>query len=49
MQGHFVVKQRYGSFNSVAGDMELEQTIQRSQKSTRGIIGQSRQSEYVIK
>ena len=49
MQGHFVVKQRYGSFNAVAGDMELEQTIQRSQKSTRGIIGQSRQSEYVIK
>ena len=49
MQGHFVVKQRYGSFNAVAGDMELEQTIQRSQKSTRGIIGQSRQSEYVTK
>ena len=27
MQGHFVVKQKYGSFNAVAGDMKLEQTI----------------------
>ena len=49
MQGHFVVKQRYGSFNAVAGYMKLEQTIQRSQKSTGGIIGQTRQSEYVTK
>ena len=49
MQGHFVVKQRYGSFNTVAGDMKLEQTIQQSQKSTGGIIGQTRQSEYVTK
>ena len=38
MQGHFVVKQRYRSFNAVAGDTKLEQTIQRSQKSTGGII-----------
>ena len=29
--------------------MKLEQTIQRSQKSTGGIIGQTRQSEYVTK
>ena len=49
MQGYFVVKQRYGSFNAVAGDMKLEQTIQRSQKSAGGIIGQTRQSEYVTK
>ena len=49
MQGHFVVKQRYGSFNAVAGDMKLERTNHRSQKSTGGIIGQIRQSEYVTK
>ena len=44
-----MVKQRYGSFNAVAGDMKLEQTIQRSQKSTGGIIGQTKQLEYVTK
>ena len=49
MQGHFVVKQRYGSFNAVAGDMKLEQTIHQSQRSTGGIVGQIRRSEYVTK
>ena len=49
MQGRFVVKQRYGSFNAVAEDMKLEQTIQRSQEKTGGIIGPTRQSEDVTK
>lgn len=45
--GHFVVKEKNGQFNAVAPDMKLEQTIQRSQKSSKGIIGQTRRSEYV--
>ena len=49
MQGHFVVKQRNGSFSAVAVDMRLEQRIQRSQKSTGDITGQTRQLEYVTK
>ena len=46
---NFAVKQRYGSFNAVAGDMKLVQIIQHSQKGTGGIIGKTRQSEYVTK
>ena len=46
---NFAVKQRYGSFNAVAGDMKLVQIIQQSQKSTGGIIGKTRQSDYVTK
>ena len=42
---NFAVKQRYGSFNAVAGDMKLVQIIQQSQKGTGGIIGKTRQSE----
>ena len=34
-------------FNAVSLDMKLEQTIQRSQKSSKGIIGQTRRNEYV--
>lgn len=45
--GNFVVKEKDGKFNAVAPDMKLEQTIQRSQKSSKGIIGQTRRSEYV--
>ena len=48
-KGHFVVKQSQGNFNAVAGDLKLEQTINRSQKSVGGIIGQTRQREYVTK
>ena len=44
---NFAVKQRYGSFNAVAGDMKLVQIIPQSQKSTGGIIGKTRQSDYV--
>ena len=47
MQGHFVVKDKEGNFNSVAPDMKLEQTIQKSQKSSKGIVGQTRKSNYV--
>ena len=38
MQGHFVVKQNNGEFNAVAPDMKLEQTIQKSDKSLKGIM-----------
>ena len=31
-------------FNAVAGDMKLEKTIQRFQRNTGGMIGQTRQS-----
>jgi hypothetical protein len=47
--GHFVVREKQGTFNSVAPDMRLEQTIQRAQKSSSGIIGQTRRSDYVAK
>ena len=46
MSGHFVVQQINGSFNAVSPDMKLEQSIQRSQKSVHGIIGQTRKSKY---
>ena len=47
LKGDFVVKRKSGSFNAVGGDMALEQTIQRSAKSTRGIIGKTKSQEYV--
>lgn len=47
MGKHFVVKDKPGSFNAVSADMKLEQTIQRSQKSSKGIIGQTRKCHYV--
>ena len=47
MQGHFVVKDNSVTFNCVAPDMKLEQTIQRVQKSSNGIIGKTRQCSYV--
>ena len=46
MQGNFVVKTCDGEFNSVAADMKLEQTIQRSSKSSHGIIGNTRSYDY---
>ena len=42
-----MVKTNTGSFNGVAPDMKLEQTIQRLQKAVGGIIGQTRKLEYV--
>lgn len=47
LQGDFVVKTRKGAFNAVSGDMKLEQTIQRSSKSSHGIIGQTRVLNYI--
>ena len=46
LKKHFVVKRTSGSFNAVSPDLALEQTIQRSSKSSHGIIGQTRKQEY---
>ena len=46
-EGNFVVKSKEGTFNAVAPDLKLEQTIQRAQKDPKGIIGQNRKREYV--
>ena len=45
--GNFVVNESKKAFSAVSPDMKLEQTIQRSQKSSSGIIGQTRQVSYV--
>ena len=45
--GEFVAKGKSGTFNADSPDMKLEQTIQRSKKSQPGIIGQTRQKNYV--
>ena len=37
LKGLFAVKQSQGNFNTVAGDLKLEQTINRSPKSVGGI------------
>ncbi|KAJ8869464.1 hypothetical protein PR048_028455 [Dryococelus australis] len=47
IEGHFVVGYKEGKFNSVAPDMKLEQDIQRSKKSSKGIVGQARKSHYI--
>ena len=47
MSGQFVVQKINESFNSVSPDVKLEQSIQRSQKSVHGAIGQTRKSKYV--
>ena len=47
MKGDFVVRRTNGNFCAVAADMALEQTIQRSAKSTRGIIGKTKCQNYV--
>ena len=43
-----VVKTNRGSFNVVAPDMRLEQSIQRSKKGAGGIIGQTKQVSLVL-
>ena len=48
MMSEFVVRDHTGSFNSVAPDMNLEQSIQRASKSQGGIIGQTRNSAVVV-
>ena len=42
MSGQFVVKEQAGYFNAVAPDMKLEQSIQRSSKNHRGIVGNTK-------
>jgi len=44
----FVVRDHPGSFNSVAPDMKLEQSIQRASKIRGGIVGQTRNSAKVV-
>ena len=45
--GDFVAKTNSGSFNAVACDMKLEQSINRSAKSSHGIIGQTKYHQYI--
>ena len=45
--GKFVVKRTQGKFNSVGGDVCLEQTITRSQKSAGGITGSTKRKQFV--
>jgi hypothetical protein len=47
LAGKFVVKRTPGLFNAIGADMCLEQTINRSQKSTSGIIGNTKKKQYV--
>ena len=47
LQGQFVVKRTPGMFKDVAADQSLEQTINRSQKSSGGIIGSTRKKDFV--
>ena len=49
MEGKFSIKHTPGSFRAVGADMALEQTINRSQKSSSGIIGNTRKKSYVAK
>lgn len=42
LSGRFIVKQSDSSFTSVVTDQALEQTINRSQCSSSGIIGSTR-------
>ena len=47
MDGHFVIKDKKGKFNSVSPDMKLEQTIQRAVKDVSGVVGQQRKAHFV--
>ena len=47
MEGNFVVKRTAGLFKAIAVDLALEQTINRSQKSSSGIIGSTKSKKYV--
>ena len=47
LAGKFVVKRTDGPFSAVGADMCLEQTINRSQKSTGGIIGNTKKKKFV--
>ena len=47
LKGKFVVQTHTGSFKATSPDMKLEQTINRSQKSSGGIVGQAKADSYV--
>ena len=47
MEGKFIVKTTNGLFNSVSPEMKLEQTINRSQKISGSIVGQTKKDSYV--
>ena len=47
IEGKFVVKRTPGKFKAVAADQCLEQTINRSQRSSGGIIGSTRKKDFV--
>ena len=49
LAGQFVVKRTPGKFKAVGADMCLEQTINKSQKSSGGIIGSTKKKQYVAK
>lgn len=48
-EGKFAVKRTPGHFKAVGADMALEQTINKSQKSASGILGNSRRKQFVAK
>ncbi len=47
MRGNFAVKRTLGKFKAVPADQCLEQTINRSQKSCGGVIGNTKRKEFV--
>ena len=47
LAGKFVVQTSAGTFKAVSPDMKLEQTINRSQKRSAGIVGQTKTESYV--
>ena len=47
LSGKFVVQTSAGKFKAVSPDMKLEQTINCSQKSYGGIVGQTKTESYV--
>ncbi|KAK6182206.1 hypothetical protein SNE40_009938 [Patella caerulea] len=47
LKGKHVVKRNQRKFTAVAADMALEQTINRSQKSSAGFIGRTRENDFV--
>ena len=46
-KGKLAINRTPGLFNAVGADMAMEQTINKSQKSSSGIIGNSRKKNYV--
>ena len=47
LRSQFVAQRTTGKFKAVAADQSLEQTINRSQKSSGGIIGSTRMKDFI--